>query len=332
LNSARDSATDGNPPAPRHASGSRAWRWQLQRLRRKAARLLQSWLFTDADRDERRSFMIAGAARSGTTWLAEIVGSQIPCRLMFEPFNPRKVRDYRRFNYFQYMRPDESDAELLAYCRAVFTGAIRHRWIDRSVTVLRPQFRMVKDVRANLMLKWICNRFPSLPVLFIIRHPCAVVASRLKLAWATDADIAPLLVQPKLVDDHLAGLLRVIEGAASAEEKHAAVWCVNNLVPLRQFGPDELTIVFYENLCADPLTEIDRIFRRLGQPYRESVFAAMRDPSMMSAGDSAVVTGDDSIRAWRRELTPRQADAVMGIVNAFGLGHLYDDSGMPVRP
>jgi hypothetical protein len=51
-----------------------------------------------------RSMIVAGTARSGTTWLAEIIASQVPCRIMFEPFQPRKVQAYSQFEYFQYLR------------------------------------------------------------------------------------------------------------------------------------------------------------------------------------------------------------------------------------
>jgi Sulfotransferase family len=290
------------------------------------------FFYRDTNRDERRSFIVAGTGRSGTTWLAEIIRSQIPCRLMFEPFNPRKVSAYRRFNYFQYMRPEERNAELREYCQTVVTGNIRNAWIDRGVSILRPQFRLIKDIRANLMLRWLCREFPSLPVVFLVRHPCAVVSSRMKLGWATDSDIAPLLEQPRLVEDHLADKMRVFERAKTPEEKHALVWCVSNLVPLRQFGEGELTTVFYENLCANPAAEIERVFRRLGHPYHASVFGRLHQPSMMSAQGSAVVTGDDRIAGWQKELSPRQIQAVLAVVEAFGLAHLYGESAMPRRP
>jgi hypothetical protein len=311
-------------------SPTSALRWQLGRLRRRGARAFTSFLYRDGNRDERRTFMVAGTGRSGTTWLAELICSQIPCRLMFEPFNPRKVSAYREFNYFQYMRPGEGDPALRDFCRKVFTGAIRDRWIDRGVSVLRPQYRLVKEIRANLMLRWISGEFPALPIVFIIRHPCAVVASRMKLGWATDGDIAPLLAQPRLVEDHLADKMHVIERARTAEEKHAVVWSVSNLVPMRQFQADALTRVFYERLCADPAAEVGRIFGRLGQSYAGSILGTLDRPSMMAARGSAVVTGDDRLTSWKKELAPRQVQSVLDVVEAFGLGDLYGESAMPV--
>jgi hypothetical protein len=124
--------------------------------------------------------------------------------MMFEPFHPGLVRDYREFNYFQYVRPNAEHPQLKAYCERVFTGGIRHAWIDREVAHLRPRFRLIKEIRANLFLKWAKNQYPTLPFVFVIRHPCAVVLSRMQLNWATDEDIRPFLAQTELIDDFLA--------------------------------------------------------------------------------------------------------------------------------
>ena len=50
---------------------------------------------------------------------------------MFEPFHPQKVDAYRHFNYFQYMRPEAENPALRNYCEKIFTGHIRHGWVDR---------------------------------------------------------------------------------------------------------------------------------------------------------------------------------------------------------
>lgn len=274
--------------------------------------------------------MVAGTARSGTTWLAELIASQLPCRIMFEPFNPRKVPGFRQFHYFQYMRPTDRDVELRSFCQAVFNGDIRNDWIDREISLLRPQYRLVKEIRANLFLKWINTQFPEVPLLFIIRHPCAVVASRMKLNWATDTDIRPFLAQSKLAHDHLADHRDLIGQLDTPEEKHALIWCISNLVPLRQFRAGELTIVFYENLCLQPEIEIRRIFQVLGHEYRDSVYDAMRAPSRTTVGNRAVVSGAHQPGGWRQALSPRQVGRILAVVEAFGLDYLYGNTTLPV--
>ncbi|MGH7544424.1 MAG: sulfotransferase [Gemmatimonadota bacterium] len=293
-------------------------------------------MYRDADPDVRKSILIAGTGRSGTTWLADVLATVFPCRIMFEPFHRDFIEAYRDFHYFHYARPAESDERLLSYCQTVFSGSIRHPWIDSGVGHLFPKYRVVKEIRANLFLRWIRERFPGLPILFLVRHPCAVVLSRMRSDWATDLDIAPFLAQEKLIEDHLKDRLDLIRGARRVEEKHAIVWCVSNLVPLAQFEPGELDVVFYERLCTQPEPEIRRIIQILNKEPFEAEEAklgrALRRidvPSGTTLRSSAVVTGEDPVGRWRKHLSRDQIANILAVVEAFGLGHLYGDSDRP---
>jgi hypothetical protein len=175
------------------------------------------------------------------------------------------------------------------YCLRVFSGSIRNKWIDRQVSTLFPKYRVIKEIRANLFLKWLHDNFPSIPILFLVRHPCAVVLSRMQLKWATDGDIEPFLSQEKLVEDYLYDKLDLIMNAKTPEEKHAIIWCISNLVPLKQFNPGELNIVFYENLCLRPEVEIPRIFQIIGHEYNNTIFSSLKKPSGTVTNSSAVM-------------------------------------------
>lgn len=303
--------------------------WRYQKLRNRLARAVYSKLYQDTDRDIRQSIVVAGTARSGTTWLADIIASQIPCRVMFEPFNPEKVRGFRQFHYFQYMRPAERNSELHSYCQTIFSGNIRHGWIDREISLLKPRYRLIKEIRANLFLKWINTEFPEIPLLFIIRHPCAVVLSRMKLDWATDSDIEPFLAQSKLIEDFLKDKWDVIKQAETVEEKHALIWCISNLVPLRQFSPNTLNVVFYENLILQPEIEIPRLFQAINLPYKDTIFTQTGKPSTTTVRSSAVVTGDNKLTGWQKSLSPAQIRNILAVVEAFELDYLYDNSVTP---
>jgi hypothetical protein len=321
-------AFDTSRPAPSGA-GTHEWRRLATSARRLALRSYYNALYRDSLGDVRRCMLIAGTARSGTTWLGEVIASQVNCRVMFEPFQPLKVAAYRQFEYFQYLRPDQDHAAMERFCTALFTGRIRNWWIDQEVARLRPQYRLVKEIRANLLLGWIAKRFPEVPRVFIVRHPCAVVQSRLQLGWATDTDIASFLAQPDLVQDHLAEHLDLIRATRTDSGKHAVIWCISNVVPLRQFASGGLPIVRYEDLVTQPTVEIPRVFRALGQPYDDSVFDSLAVPSTSTRGRSGDVAAADRTSDWRRRLARAQIDEILAIVDAFGLGHLYGESPLP---
>lgn len=273
--------------------------------------------------------VVAGTGRSGTTWAVDVLRSQLSCREMFEPFHPVLVPEFRGYHYFQYVRPTADDARLEAFCRRLLRGELRNSWIDRRVSVLRPEWRVVKTIRGLLLLRWLRARFPEVPMVLLIRHPCAVVASRLRLRWATDGDIEPLLAQPHLVEDFLFPYLDVIREATAPEEKHAVIWCVSNLVPLWQFSAEELKVMFYERLCTAFEEEVPRFFAALGQPVGPTVFRYLRVPSGTATASSAVVRGHDPVTAWRDFLSGEQERRVHDVVRAFALDHLYGDGDLP---
>jgi len=249
---------------------------------------------------------------------------------MFEPFNPVHVPNYRGFHYFQYMEPGAKDKDFYKFACSVLTGEIRNRWIDHQNENIFPKYRLIKEIRANLSLKWLHDNFPEVPIIFIMRHPCAVVQSRMELGWATDTDIESFLLQPDLVSKYLAGHLDLIRNSSSEEEKHAIIWSVSNLVPLRQFEAGKLKIVYYENLCMRPEVELPAVFEGTGLRYDPSVIIRSNRPAMTTRPTSAVVTGKNRIARWRNELSSSQIERILRVAKAFGLDSLYSESPFPL--
>ena len=138
-------------------------RWLLLKARKRVIHGLCGRLFRDDSGDPSRAVLIAGTARSGTTWLADIIASQVSSRMMFEPFHSGEVRSFGGFPRFPYRRPTVPDALLTGYARAVLDGTIRDPWLDRHIERLFPTHRLIKEIRGNLFLAWLKNWFPKLP-------------------------------------------------------------------------------------------------------------------------------------------------------------------------
>lgn len=300
------------------------------RARRVFRRSLLRRLYRDPGGGVERTILVAGTGRSGTTWLADLIDAVVPTRLMFEPFHSRLIEPFRSFPYFPYRRPDASDEALREYAERVFTGRIRHPWVDRAVSHLRAERRVVKEIRANLFLKWIRLQFSEVPLVFIVRHPCAVVASRIRCGWATDGDLAPMLEQPELVEDYLAEHRHVIEAAERPEEKHALIWCIHNVVPLSQLSESEYCRVAFERLVSAPHQELARVLEFVGCPARPLSDRRVGRPATTSLSTSAAVRGENPLNHWRASLSSSQEERIRAIVEGFGLGGLYRDPMGPV--
>ncbi|MDQ3794624.1 MAG: sulfotransferase [Actinomycetota bacterium] len=279
-------------------------------------------LHVDLDRDYRSSVFLAGSGRSGTTWVSEIINHRNGYRLVFEPFHPGKVGICAHFRRKQYLRPNDRREEYLEPARQVLTGGLRNSWTDRFNRKLVARRRLIKDIRANLLLGWMHADFPEMPIVLLLRHPCAVAASRLALGWRDN--LLGTIEQEELVEDFLGPVEAEIRAARDDFERHVFLWCIENYVPLRQFGPGEIHLAFYENFLARPKDEIRRLFAFLSESFDGRVYRALRRPSPLSRKDES-----PSVDAWRRCVTDSQLERAVEILALFGLDTVYGARAMP---
>jgi len=279
-------------------------------------------LHVDVNRDHWNSVFLAGSGRSGTTWVSEIINYRNRYRLVFEPFHPGKVDICENFRLKQYLRPDDRREEYLGAARRVLTGRIRSSWTDRFNRKFVARRRLIKDIRANLLLGWMRENFPGMPIVLLLRHPCAVAASRLALGWRDN--LSETMEQEELVEDFLGPVETEIRAARNALERHVFSWCIDNYVPLRQFGPGEIHLAFYENFVVYPEDEIRRLFAFLSEDFDGCVYRTLRRPSPLSRKGE-----NPSVDAWRRCVTDSQLERVVEVLGLFGLDRVYGEGALP---
>ncbi len=319
----------------KHAPRARPVRERLfERVKRKlanAGRKLARQAFegglADCGVDPGSTVLLVGSGRSGTTWLAEIINYRNEYRYMFEPFRRERVPMCRDFKPLQYLRPDNRDPALLQVAETILSGRIRNRWVDRHNKRLVSRRRLIKEIRTNLMLKWIHTNFPGVPIIFLLRHPCAVAYSRVLGEW--DIHLEDCLSQKELVDDWLYPFKNTMEAARDAFDKQIFLWCIENYVPLQQFRSGEMQLVFYEHLCVDPVSEIKRLFAFLGKRFDDRVIAFSKDASPQTHSQSAILLGESLVDNWRRHVESNQLRKAVDILRLFGLDAVYSDESMP---
>lgn len=302
----------------------------VRRVVGKGVHRLRSRLMKDLGGGTEDAVIVAGSARSGTTWVAELLREDLKARILFEPLHPRFVPEASHLQDTQYMRPDEDDDALEALMRRILSGHIRGPgWVDRDTRYLRPRKRIVKVVRGCLLLRWLRIRFPSTPQILVIRHPCASVASFLDRGWSGANDVASYLAQPKLLADHIGPRLPLLRSATHDHQLAALVWCVNNRVALAQAGDGDMATFYYENLVAEPAEALPSLFAVLGHRPSDGVFRRLSTPSRTARPGTSFGRNRSGGPRWAKELTATQISDVMEIVDAFGLTGLYDAEGRP---
>lgn len=272
-----------------------------------------------------KNIVVFGAGRSGTTWLAQIIASA-GLEFVFEPLNPGEVPEAR------VMKP------VPLYCRKhdafeweelfgrMMNGDVRNSWTIRSNPGV--ERKVIKFIRANLLIEWILHNFDVHPV-FITRNPLAVVASIKEQGWELKAGwVQNVLTSQRLNEPFFSKIQEVPEWVSrdlTDAEVKALYWCIHNHVPRSMGLVRKLHLVRYEELCEDPEKVFGQLAPKIGIPMDSRTRSAFSKPSFMR-GKRQGTKGYDPRRAWKDVLAPEDVDAVKRIVGAFGLDRYIDDA------
>lgn len=315
------------------ADNPRTLGFRMARLRRKLDHLLRRKLLRD-DGGDLPTLLVSGTARSGTTWLAEILARATRSRLLFEPLAPQAAPAGVQIPVFPCLRPDERHPTLEAHLRRVFDGRIRDPWVDKQPVTCRPRGRLVKSVRASFMLGWLARAFPDLVFVFVTRDPWSVVRSRIDVGWDPGPDLRILLGEPMLLaslgppgDRVRAARERIEHGDTGATpaaivEANAVLWAVANHVAHADLGEIEAIRVRYEALRADPVGGFGRMIDEIASRgafdvgHADRALRLVRRPSMTSRA----IPPTSGREPFERRFGKQAADGVAEIAEAFGLG------------
>ncbi len=281
---------------------------------------------------------VAGMARSGTTWVADLINHDGRYRVLFEPFFPKRVREATDFAYLQYVPPGSDHAALSAAAKTILSGSLRNPWVDRDNQRRFYFRRLINDIRCNLMLKWLSDSAPRMRVVLVVRSPFSVANSWLRLGWGAvpgseRTDIDMLLAQPALCT-----------AFPSLKETYARIdrddpfqrlileWAILHHVPFQQFPRGKLYVLHYESLLLDFEAEIARLFTFLDAPPPNAMVHS-RDYHGHSPSRTNWLKRDFSgdkhalISEWKTAFSQEQLTKANEILAAFSLDSTYASSG-----
>ena len=280
--------------------------------------------------------LVAGSARSGTTWVAEHVAKVLGARLIFEPF----VVDERglpavldrslwrkralRLEYSHYLGDTATNGPWSDALERILSGSVTRDWGMLPVAPGIYRRRVIKAIRANLLLAHLARRWPGVPILWLQRHPLEVVNSQLRMrhekGWEFDWMPASVTGQEALMKQWLEPFEEQIRGASSLVERLACRWCVENYVPQRlvKTAPNVLRLSFHAlRTEAAPWESISELLGKL-VPGLDAELDGRGAPPSFTAGRPAGEIGDPALD----HLSPGEQDEVMRVVSRFGLEEL----------
>ena len=289
---------------------------------------LRRWSYLDLGGGPEDTVFIAGSGRSGTTWVEELLNRNNEYRILFEPFWGRHVPEVRNFSDHQYLRPDNDDSDFVQPVQRILSGRVRNRWIDHHNTVRLPRKRMVKEIRANNWLGWAADHWPRMPMLFIARHPMAVVSSSSTLGWGDGLD--RLLAQPALLEDHFDDdTAEYVRRLTDPWQRAIARWCIENWIPFRTLGPTRSSLVIYEAIASQSADDIGRLLEAVGQVDDERLAQAIERPSRLARSGTSHAGAPHSQARWMDRIEGAQRRSAVSVISRLGFGEVYSDDPMP---
>lgn len=265
--------------------------------------------------DESRVLILTSSPRSGGTFLGQLLLAIPNSCVLFEPLHLTEVPEAEEssFSWRTYVDPEAKWPEGEAFLKRVFEGKIINAWTAREMSLHQACIStkmIVKFVRANRFLPWICRTFKVPAPILLIRHPCAVIASQLKYGWKnTQRPVLPAYLEKYPL---FQAALAKTEGD---EENLAATWALDQLPSLLQQRPHPWTTITYEELVIHPEQTLTKIFERWDLDADMNVaMSNLRKPSSVVSR-----SGISGINGWKKQLSDQQISRILGTVKAFGI-------------
>jgi hypothetical protein len=316
--------------------------------------------------------LVFGMPRSGTTWIGKLFDSHPDTLYRHEPDSVRKLKmplfpekeDAARYreelecfiDALPQMRSPEvvgkqplfpksyqSAAGLAAYRASVMVAKAASRARRHFPCLFRPTGShggmasvVWKSVESSGRLGACIKAVPQIRAIHLIRHPCGVMASRMRGAtthgfgqskpkadnqWVLKLLLATKAGQARGVDlDEIQNL--------TPEEQAAWRWMlIQEKILADVAGSDRVLTIRYEDVCSEPIEMTRRMFEFAGLGWQSQTERFVLASTRESEADyySVFKNSHESANRWRSELSPHAIERVQQILHSSVVGHFYND-------
>ena len=266
---------------------------------------------------------IFGTGRSGSTWLGSMMGSIDGCAMWNEPLVGNL---FGNFHYFrvggrksgrQYILGEPYKETWLGPMRDLILGGAAARFPQ----VIGGGYLIIKEPNGSIGAPLLMEALPESRMIFLIRDPRDVVASsmdaRSEGSWLSERREAQRRTSKPNRNPNVYVRMRANSYVQQIEKTRQAYDAHRGLKVL----------VRYEDLRADTLKTMRRIYSTLEMPVKEAELArSVEKNSWENIPEEEKGEGKFHRKAkpggWREDLTPEQAEIVEGVAGTL-LRELY---------
>ena len=236
--------------------------------------------------DIENTILIIGSTRSGTTFLMESINQNNDYRLIFEPFNNTYTEEWSEFATREYIDPSQTNEYEKNVINKILTGQISNPWVNRYNRKLRSDKRLIKAVRANLLVEYIRAEYPDLPIIYLVRNPYEVVASRINMNFDAN-DVELVRDKSAFIEMHYPDIQYNLlsEKIETKEAKHAALWCLENRFLLRKKSQLDLNLLKYEDIIGMSVTYEKEEIKLTKKESKPSASASLKNVYQLSQSE-----------------------------------------------
>jgi hypothetical protein len=255
----------------------------------------------------KRVGVITGMARSGTSWVGQIVESSPLVRYRMSPLFSYEFKNAlregaSREDWERVLRGSyESDNDFMTQ-RARREAGEYPTFEGKQAS---PELLVIKFNRFQNLVEEMLAVFPELKMLAIVRHPCGAIHS-----WLT----APKEFPPD-ADPHLHWRSGAVKktGYGDFFGFDDWKWATRLHMRLARERAEQFKLMRYEDLVRDPERNAGAIFAFFGLPYdAASRDFVQRSTTQAVPGEYSVFKSPDVMTRWQDELQPEIRDAILG--------------------
>lgn len=274
----------------------------------------------------KKTVLLMGSARSGTTWLAGLLASPFRYRLLFEPFHPGHVLG-GELVADHYYDPNHIPIHVASFINNAFEDRINSDWIaqgsNRRLGMHRwrfwPVVRIIKLIRGNLLIPAIRQLYGrDLPIVVIMRHPGAVVASMLRVKFPWAFDLSTLVSQDAFAAKYAIPYSLLTSQALDPVSQITVRWLIENLYLFSEAQTLGVRMIFYEDLVADPINKIKDLCFQLGIDPCDQLEEKVHKLSSTTHPRSPLRASLPSTSSWRNSLQESDIQKVEKILDSVG--------------
>jgi Sulfotransferase domain len=310
------------------------WKWAIKR---------SSNIHIQGDKP---NIFIFSTARSGSTWLMEIISSQPQIKFINEPLL------MSQFDYpgaplpasWEFLLPHaERKSKLESYFHQLLANRLGvgspapfsrfHRFISRRF--------VVKDLRCHDLMNWFEKQF-NFKIIYLVRHPIPTALSRKEYARLPLFLSNDIYCQRYLTPELRRYGCAIVEHGTDLEKK-VLDWCLQNLPPMKFLDRSNWFCVHYEDMVLDPATTIELLANFIGQVDKDKMLRQVKsasssvflsDPHTQDFLKQQQAANGDRlylVNRWRKRISPEEEKQVFEILRKFEMDVYQLGKDLPVH-